>query len=58
MQRVGIALGVLATGTRYTPDREAKYTIADMVAGWGVAESVVHHKDVRRRWQSFRLASA
>ncbi len=45
VQRVGmLRLGVskVVEDPRYTPDREAKYTIADMVTGWGVAESVVH----------------
>lgn len=46
VQRVGmLRLGVskVVEDPRYTPDREAKYTIADMVTGWGVAESVVHY---------------
>lgn len=46
VQRVGmLRLGVskVVEDPRYTPDRDAKYTIADMVTGWGVAESVVHY---------------
>jgi len=46
VQRVGmLRLGVskVVEDARYTPDREAKYTIADLVTGWGVAESVVHY---------------
>lgn len=46
VQRVGmLRLGVskVVEDPRYTPDREAKYTIADLVTGWGVAESVVHY---------------
>lgn len=46
VQRVGmLRLGVskVVEDPRFTPDREAKYTIADMVTGWGVAESVVHY---------------
>ncbi|KRC53056.1 MULTISPECIES: Glu/Leu/Phe/Val dehydrogenase dimerization domain-containing protein [unclassified Nocardioides] len=49
VQRVGmLRLGVskVVEDPRYTPDREAKYTIADMVTGWGVAESVVHYYGV------------
>lgn len=46
VQRVGmLRLGVskVIEDPRYTPDRDAKYTIADLVTGWGVAESVVHY---------------
>lgn len=46
VQRVGmLRLGVskVVEDPRYTPDREAKYTIADLVTGWGVAESVIGH---------------
>lgn len=46
VQRVGmLRLGVskVVEDPRYTPDRDAKYTIADLVTGWGVAESVVHY---------------
>lgn len=46
VQRVGmLRLGVskVVEDPRFTPDREAKYTIADLVTGWGVAESVVHY---------------
>lgn len=43
VQRLGmLRLGVskVVEDPRFTPDREAKYTIADLVTGWGVAESV------------------
>ncbi|WP_216849291.1 Glu/Leu/Phe/Val dehydrogenase dimerization domain-containing protein [Pimelobacter simplex] len=46
VQRVGmLRLGVskVVEDPRYTPERERKYTIADLVTGWGVAESVVHY---------------
>ena len=46
VQRVGmLRLGVskVVEDPRYTPDRDAKYTVADLVTGWGVAESVVHY---------------
>ncbi|HWI43426.1 MAG TPA: Glu/Leu/Phe/Val dehydrogenase dimerization domain-containing protein [Nocardioides sp.] len=46
VQRVGmLRLGVskVVEDARYTPDRNAKYTIADLVTGWGVAQSVVHY---------------
>ncbi|WP_182378161.1 Glu/Leu/Phe/Val dehydrogenase dimerization domain-containing protein [Nocardioides sp. WS12] len=46
VQRVGmLRLGVskVVEDPRYTPDHKAKYTIADLVTGWGVAESVVHY---------------
>lgn len=33
----------LLTDLRYTPSAEAKYTVADMITGWGVAEAVRHH---------------
>jgi len=46
VQRVGmLRLGVskVVEDPRYTPDSRAKYTVADLVTGWGVAESVVHY---------------
>ncbi|MCL2542650.1 MAG: hypothetical protein FWE71_09375 [Nocardioidaceae bacterium] len=46
VQRVGmLRLGVskVVEDPRFTPDRDAKYTIADLVTGWGVAESVAHY---------------
>lgn len=46
VQRVGmLRLGVskVVEDPRFTPDRDAKYTIADLVTGWGVAESVIHY---------------
>jgi glutamate dehydrogenase/leucine dehydrogenase len=44
VQRLGmLRLGVskVVEDPRFTPDREQKYTIADLVTGWGVAESVI-----------------
>lgn len=44
VQRVGmLRLGVskVVEDPRFTPERDAKYTIADLVTGWGVAESVL-----------------
>ncbi|WP_370291177.1 Glu/Leu/Phe/Val dehydrogenase dimerization domain-containing protein [Nocardioides sp.] len=49
VQRVGaLRLGVskVVEDPRFTPDRDAKYTVADLVTGWGVAESVRHFYDV------------
>ncbi|MBM9458669.1 hypothetical protein JK386_02010 [Nocardioides sp. zg-536] len=49
VQRVGmLRLGVskVVEDPRFTPDRDAKYTIADLVTGWGVAESVVAFYDL------------
>ncbi|GAA1546454.1 Glu/Leu/Phe/Val dehydrogenase dimerization domain-containing protein [Nocardioides humi] len=46
VQRVGmLRLGVskVVEDPRYTPDRDRKYTVADLITGWGVAESVVHY---------------
>ncbi|MET3962123.1 glutamate dehydrogenase/leucine dehydrogenase [Marmoricola sp. OAE513] len=57
VQRVGmLRLGVskVVEDPRYTPDREAKYTIADLVTGWGVAESVVHHYGIYQPTGSVR----
>ncbi len=44
VQRIGmLRLGVskVVEDPRFTPDRYAKYTMADMVTGWGVAASVL-----------------
>lgn len=57
VQRVGmLRLGVskVVEDPRYTPDREAKYTIADLVTGWGVAESVVHYYGTYRPAEDVR----
>ncbi|MDV3206255.1 MAG: hypothetical protein LOY04_03935, partial [Rhodococcus ruber] len=46
IQRVGqLRLGVakVVEDTRFTPAPDAKYTVADLITGWGVAESVRHH---------------
>ncbi|MGX7732009.1 Glu/Leu/Phe/Val dehydrogenase dimerization domain-containing protein [Rhodococcus sp. 2H158] len=46
VQRVGqLRLGVakVVEDTRFTPAPDAKYTVADLITGWGVAESVRHH---------------
>ena len=46
VQRVGqLRLGVakVVEDSRFTPAPEAKYTVADLITGWGVAESVRHH---------------
>ncbi len=34
---------------RYTPDAERKFVVADLITGWGVAESVLHHYRLLRR---------
>lgn len=49
VQRVGmLRLGVskVVEDPRYTPSAQRKYTIADLVTGWGVAESVIGFYDV------------
>lgn len=49
IQRVGmLRLGVskVVEDPRYTPSVQRKYTIADLVTGWGVAESVLGFYDV------------
>ncbi|AEF41208.1 Glu/Leu/Phe/Val dehydrogenase dimerization domain-containing protein [Hoyosella subflava] len=46
VQRVGqLRLGVakVVEDARYTPDHSAKYTVANLITGWGVAESVRHY---------------
>lgn len=45
IQKVGqLRLGVakVVEDTRYTPDAQRKYVVADLITGWGVAESVLH----------------
>lgn len=39
--RTGVAK--LVEDPRYTPDRARKYLVADLITGWGVAESVRHY---------------
>lgn len=46
VQKVGqLRMGVakLVEDLRYTPAPERKYRVADLITGWGVAESVRHH---------------
>jgi len=42
--------GVLKTieDPYFTPDVSKKYTVADLITGWGVAESVKHYYDIYR----------
>lgn len=34
------------THKKYTPDRNRKYTVADMITGYGVAEAIKHYYDI------------
>ena len=46
IQKVGqLRLGVakVVEDPRYTPDMQRKYLVADLITGWGVAESVLHY---------------
>src|SRR5574337_325167 len=46
IQKVGqLRLGVkkLVEDRRFTPSVERKYVVADLITGWGVAESVLHY---------------
>ncbi|WP_280151384.1 Glu/Leu/Phe/Val dehydrogenase dimerization domain-containing protein [Piscinibacter sp. XHJ-5] len=46
IQKVGqLRLGVakVVEDPRYTPDMRRKYLVADLITGWGVAESVLHY---------------
>ena len=46
IQKVGqLRLGVakVVEDPRYTPDMARKYLVADLITGWGVAESVLHY---------------
>jgi glutamate dehydrogenase/leucine dehydrogenase len=46
IQKVGqLRLGVakVVEDARYTPDMQRKYLVADLITGWGVAESVLHY---------------
>ena len=46
IQKVGqLRLGVkkVVEDTRFTPSVERKYVVADLITGWGVAESVLHY---------------
>ncbi len=49
IQKVGqLRLGVakIIEDSRYTPDYARKYTVADMITGWGVAEAVNHYYNI------------
>lgn len=46
IQKVGqLRLGVakVVEDSRYTPEHTRKYLVADLITGWGVAESVLHY---------------
>ncbi|MBL8350759.1 MAG: Glu/Leu/Phe/Val dehydrogenase [Burkholderiaceae bacterium] len=46
IQKVGqLRMGVakVVEDPRYTPDMARKYLVADLITGWGVAESVLHY---------------
>jgi glutamate dehydrogenase/leucine dehydrogenase len=46
IQKVGqLRMGVakVVEDVRYTPDHGRKYKVADLITGWGVAESVLHY---------------
>jgi glutamate dehydrogenase/leucine dehydrogenase len=46
IQKVGqLRMGVakVVEDPRYTPDSARKYLVADLITGWGVAESVLHY---------------
>ncbi len=46
IQKVGqLRLGVkkVVEDARFTPSVERKFVVADLITGWGVAESVLHH---------------
>ncbi|MDX5321165.1 MAG: amino acid dehydrogenase, partial [Bacteroidota bacterium] len=34
------------TDARFTPDTSGKYTVADMITGWGVSEAIRHYYDI------------
>lgn len=34
------------TDSRFTPDTTGKYTVADMITGWGVSEAIRHYYDI------------
>ena len=49
INRIGqLRLGVIKVleGTNYSPDPSRKYTVADMITGFGVAEAVKHYYDI------------
>ncbi|ADV48101.1 amino acid dehydrogenase [Cellulophaga sp. E16_2] len=49
INRIGqLRLGVIKVleGTNYSPDVSRKYTVADMITGFGVAEAVKHYYDI------------
>ena len=46
IQKVGqLRMGVakVVEDARYTPEHDRKYVVADLITGWGVAESVLHY---------------
>tara|TARA_R110002051_G_scaffold94647_8_gene164552 strand:- start:2346 stop:3572 length:1227 start_codon:yes stop_codon:yes gene_type:complete len=49
INRIGqLRLGVIKVleGSNYSPDPTRKYTVADMITGYGVAEAVKHYYDI------------
>jgi glutamate dehydrogenase (NAD(P)+) len=49
IQKVGqLRLGVakIVEDSRYTPDVRRRYSVADLITGWGVAEAVRHYYEV------------
>tara|TARA_R110000796_G_scaffold67449_2_gene154589 strand:+ start:3320 stop:4546 length:1227 start_codon:yes stop_codon:yes gene_type:complete len=49
INRIGqLRLGVIKVleGSNYSPDTARKYTVADMITGYGVAEAVKHYYDI------------
>jgi glutamate dehydrogenase/leucine dehydrogenase len=49
INRIGqLRLGVIKVleGSNYSPDTSRKYTVADMITGYGVAEAVKHYYDI------------
>ena len=46
IQKVGqlrIGVAKVVEDPRYTPEHDRKYLVADLITGWGVAESVLHY---------------
>jgi glutamate dehydrogenase/leucine dehydrogenase len=46
ISRLQEGVSLVITDERFTPDLSKKYTIADMITGWGVAEAVRHYYDI------------
>lgn len=45
IQKIGMlrsGVSKIVEDPSYTPDRSGRYTVADLITGWGVAESVAH----------------